>query len=337
MAILFLGDLFYDYDYITQDIFEISDYMKKNNFNVILNLEGSITKPSNPKIKKRGEHLCQSEKVIEVLKLLNVKGVILSNNHMFDYLEEGVRDTIEILEKNNIPYTGIVESEEEKPSSIFIQDGNLKYEIFAATDPYEESYCRTDKIGCSLIKDIMDDTLVSSTEIKKIAFLHTGFEYNTLPTKRTINECRRLIDKGFECVISSHPHIVQPYEKYNNKYIFYSIGNFYFSSFKKEFHDKEIKFKPNHYCDLGYGVIFEDSNVRIIGIDYNTDNLTPKLLEDYEAEEIDFSKFINYKKEYYKNRNNHNFYLTGNNIMDEVKMFLLNTLYKIYRKVKHLD
>ena len=183
----------------------------------------------------------------------------------------------------------------------------------------------------------MDDTLVSSTEIKKIAFLHTGFEYNTLPTKRTINECRRLIDKGFECVISSHPHIVQPYEKYNNKYIFYSIGNFYFSSFKKEFHDKEIKFKPNHYCDLGYGVIFEDSNVRIIGIDYNTDNLTPKLLEDYEAEEIDFSKFINYKKEYYKNRNNHNFYLTGNNIMDEVKMFLLNTLYKIYRKVKHLD
>lgn len=337
MAILFLGDLFYDYDYITQDIFEISDYIKKNNFNVILNLEGSITKPSNPKIKKRGEHLCQSEKVIEVLKLLNVKGVILSNNHMFDYLEEGVRDTIEILEKNNIPYTGIVGSKEEKPSSIFIQDGNLKYEIFAATDPYEESYCRTDKIGCSLIKDIMDDTLVSSTEIKKIAFLHTGFEYNTLPTKRTINECRRLIDKGFECVISSHPHIVQPYEKYNNKYIFYSIGNFYFSSFKKEFHDKKIKFKPNHYCDLGYGVILEDSNVRIIGIDYNTDNLTPKLLEDYEAEEIDFSKFINYKKEYYKNRNNHNFYLTGNNIMDEVKMFLLNTLYKIYRKVKHLD
>lgn len=337
MAILFLGDLFYDYDYITQDIFEISDYIKKNNFNVILNLEGSITIPSNPKIKKRGEHLCQSEKVIEVLKLLNVKGVILSNNHMFDYLEEGVRDTIEILEKNNIPYTGIVGSKEEKPSSIFIQDGNLKYEIFAATDPYEESYCRTDKIGCSLIKDIMDDTLVSSTEIKKIAFLHTGFEYNTLPTKRTINECRRLIDKGFECVISSHPHIVQPYEKYNNKYIFYSIGNFYFSSFKKEFHDKEIKFKPNHYCDLGYGVILEDSNVRIIGIDYNTDNLTPKLLEDYEAEEIDFSKFINYKKEYYKSRNNHNFYLTGNNIMDEVKMFLLNTLYKIYRKVKHLD
>ena len=52
MAILFLGDLFYDYDYITQDIFEISDYIKKNNFNVILNLEGSITKPSNPKIKK---------------------------------------------------------------------------------------------------------------------------------------------------------------------------------------------------------------------------------------------------------------------------------------------
>lgn len=337
MAILFLGDLFYEYDYITQDILEISDYIKKNNYSVVLNLEGAITDYSNSKIKKRGEHLCQSKEVVDVLKLLNVKGVILSNNHMFDYLEEGVEDTIKILEKNNIPYTGIVKSKEHKPSSIFVQDGNQEYEIFAATDPYEESLCRSDKMGCSLIKDLMDDSLVSSTKTKKIAFLHTGFEYNTLPTKRTIKECRQLIDKGFECVICSHPHIVQPYEKYNNKFIFYSIGNFYFSSFRKEFHDKEIKLKPKHYCDLGYGIVFDKSNVCIIGIDYNTNNLTPKLLENYRAEEINLTDYINYKKEYYKNRNNHNFFLTGNKILDAGKMFMLNTLYKIYRKVKHLD
>ena len=51
MAILFLGDLFYDYDYITQDILEISDYIKKNNYSVVLNLEGAITDYSNSKIK----------------------------------------------------------------------------------------------------------------------------------------------------------------------------------------------------------------------------------------------------------------------------------------------
>lgn len=337
MAVLFLGDLFYDYDYVKQDILEISEYIKKNNYSVILNLEGAITNPSNCKIKKRGEHLCQSIVVINVLKLLNVKGVILSNNHMFDYLEEGVNNTIEILEENNIPYTGIVKSKDEPPGSIYIQDGDQAYEIFAATDPYEESFCRSDKMGCSLIKDLMNVSLVSSTKTKKIAFLHTGFEYNTLPTKRTIKECRQLIDKGFECVICSHPHIVQPYERYKNKFIFYSIGNFYFSSFREEFHNKEIKLKLKHYCDLGYGIIFDQNKVSILGIDYNTNGLIPKFLENHEAEELYLNNYFNYKKKFYKNRNNHNFYLTGNKILDAVKMFILNTLYIIYRKVKRLD
>ena len=104
MGILFLGDLFYGYDDIKKDIFDIAEYIKKNNYSVVLNLEGPITDVSNTKIRKRGEHLCQSKDIGEVLKLLNVKGVVLSNNHMFDYLERGVEDTLEVLEKYNIPY-----------------------------------------------------------------------------------------------------------------------------------------------------------------------------------------------------------------------------------------
>lgn len=89
-------------------------------------------------------------------------------------------------------------------------------------------------MGCSLIKDLMNDSLVSSTKTK-IAFLHTGFEYNTLPTKRTIKECRQLIDHGFECVICSHPHIVQPYEIYKDKFIFIPLVIFIFQVLEKNF------------------------------------------------------------------------------------------------------
>ena len=337
MGLLFLGDLFYDYEYIKKDILEFAEYVKRNNYSVILNLEGSITDSSNAEIRKRGEHLCQSKNVTDVLNLLNVKGVVLSNNHIYDYLEKGVEDTIETLKKYNIPYTGIVNSKRDIPKSILIQDGNEEYEIFAATDPFEESICRTDKKGCCLIEDLMNDDLFVSNKTKKIAYLHTGFEYNTLPTKRTIDECRKLIDKGFESVVCSHPHNVQPYEIYKNKYIFYSIGNFYFSSFRKEFHDKQIKYKPKHFCDLGYGILFTKNNVRIIGIDYNSNNEFPKIIEDYDAEKLNYKNFFEYKKIYYKNRNNHNLFLTGNKILDSIKMFILNTLYKIYRKVKNLE
>lgn len=43
MAILFLGDFLYDYDKLETDMKKISDWIKKNNYRVILNLEGPIT------------------------------------------------------------------------------------------------------------------------------------------------------------------------------------------------------------------------------------------------------------------------------------------------------
>ena len=39
-----------------------------------------------------------------------------------------------------------------------------------------------------------------------------------------------LCDLGADCIIGSHPHIPQGYELYNNKPIFYSLGNFYFDT-----------------------------------------------------------------------------------------------------------
>lgn len=55
MRLLFLGDFFYDYDYISDDIEEISKWIKKNNYQTILNLEGTIDCDSYTKIEKRGQ------------------------------------------------------------------------------------------------------------------------------------------------------------------------------------------------------------------------------------------------------------------------------------------
>lgn len=38
----------------------------------------------------------------------------------------------------------------------------------------------------------------------------------------------KLIDAGFDLIIGMHPHVLQGYEEYNGKYIFYSLGNFVF-------------------------------------------------------------------------------------------------------------
>ena len=103
MKILFLGDFYYDYDYIAEDIKEIANYIQKNKYVTILNLEGSIeTKKST----KKGVRLGFSDKFIEVLKMLNVKAVNLANNHIMDYGKEGLDIVINKLDAAGIGHFG---------------------------------------------------------------------------------------------------------------------------------------------------------------------------------------------------------------------------------------
>ena len=336
MGILFLGDFFYSYDYIAQDILELSSYIRRNNYSVILNLEGPIAQDLSLTINKRGEHLSQSITVTDVLNYLNVKGVILSNNHSFDFSADGIINTMRLLDEHGIQYTGLVNADGVSQQPITLLDNNIIYHIYSATDPFEESFCSSSEMSCLEIKDLPITNTAQCNKDIRLAFLHTGFEYNTLPTITTIKECRKLIDCGFDGVICSHPHIIQPYEKYNDKYIFYSLGNFYFSEYRQEFSQKRIAGKAPHYCDIGHGVIYENGKYADgIEIRYIPSENKSCITDNFQAAKLPASCFSwKYKHMYYTNRNNHNFLLTGNKLTDDLKMRILNNLYRFYRTLK---
>lgn len=331
MGFLVLGDLFYGYDYIADDIIELSNYIKEKKLCVILNLEGAITTNKSVFIKKRGEHLAQSIKIIEVLKLLNVKGVSLSNNHIYDFGKQGLKETMETLSVNGIKYCGAGLTKIDALKPMIIENDGMRIAFYGATDPFEESICSHGAEGCLNIRDLFLKDDFQEENIKKIALLHTGFEYNTLPNPRTIKECRNFIDIGFDAVICSHPHITQPYEIYNKKNIYYSLGNFYFSTYRDEFQEKNIYGKKEGYCNIGLGVVINSNGYQTVGINY--DHIEKKSFFDETIKPIEFEydyRNSMYKKIYIKNRNNYNPMLTGDIRTDNIKMALLNTIYKIY-------
>lgn len=130
MALLVLGDFLYEYKKIQEDIEKISEWIQKNKFHVILNLEGPITNDKSHKIEKRGPNLKQEDIVIEVLKRLQVVGVCLSNNHIMDYGETGLEDTIRLLDSNSIAYAGAGQNIEEACKPMQITENGKKINIF---------------------------------------------------------------------------------------------------------------------------------------------------------------------------------------------------------------
>lgn len=331
MSILFLGDFYYGYDHIKDDIREISRFIKENGYTVVLNLEGPIT-DSNEYIKKRGEHLRQSHCTIEVLKMLNVVGVSLANNHIMDFGGKGLKDTIEILDQNGIQHSGAGLSIEDACIPIVCFDQGRKYTIYCMTDSYEEGIIATkNDAGCAPIEVNFRKAGEGDKDGTVIAFLHTGFEYNTLPMPRNIKESQNLIDNGFRYVICSHPHLVQPMMEYKTGEIYFSLGNFYFSEFRQEFSEKDLRGKERGGCNIGYGIFIGNAK-RSVSFEYcagkdetllNTDNCIQQL----NAQSIAGFRYI---IKCWKNRNNHNPILIGFRSIDNLMLKILDLLYLAY-------
>ena len=63
----------------------------------------------------------------------------------------------------------------------------------------------------------------------KIAYIHWGVEYVDHPCVEQIKYAHWLIDLGYDLVVGMHPHVLQGYEVYKGKYIYYSLGNTVFN------------------------------------------------------------------------------------------------------------
>lgn len=341
MSILFAGDLYYGYDFIANDIILMSEYISEVGCSTVINLEGAIVEDTSYQIKKRGEHLAQNKSVIEILKKLNVVGVSICNNHIFDFGTQGVISTETTLRKHKIKCCGIRLEAKKGLEPMLIEDDDFVYRIYAATDPYEESKCSFNgEVGCISISELLNYHIEKKcNNYINIAFLHTGFEYNTIPSIRTVKECRKLIDNGFDYVICSHPHLVQPYEIYKGRPIFYSLGNFYFSSFREEFQNKKIYAKSDGFCNEGLAIMLDGMKYKCIGIHYDNEKNLTFFSEKIPVEKKEIVCDYNYNRQYIANRNNHNPALTGNKL-DSVKMnflYLLYAIHGLYRKIKKKD
>jgi poly-gamma-glutamate synthesis protein (capsule biosynthesis protein) len=111
----------YGYDYPWE---KVGDYLKDSDL-AIVNLETSITTRGN-KWPNKQFNFRSNPKNLDSMKAAGVDMVTLANNHVLDYSNQGLIDTIDNLKKREISYAGGGKNKKEALQGVIIEKDDIK-------------------------------------------------------------------------------------------------------------------------------------------------------------------------------------------------------------------
>jgi len=246
MKLLITGDLAITKQYPKKNIDKnLINLFQNSDYNIV-NLEAPVTE-SDSKIIKTGPHLkSDTGSTLEVLKALNVNLCTLANNHILDYGEKGVLDTLQFCEGIKISTVGAGKNKEEASKVFYIGSPEGKIAIINIAENEWASATET-SAGANGMDLIDDMKSIQNARVKSdfvLVIVHGGLEYYNLPSPAIQKKYRFYIENGADLVLGHHTHCISGKEVYKGKSIYYSVGNFLFT-------------KNSNYSDWYNGFILE--------------------------------------------------------------------------------
>lgn len=213
------------------DVFgEVLKYTSNANYSIV-NLEAPIVNSyiARP-IDKYGPNLKCSSKAIKALKYAGFNMVTLANNHICDYGEIGVQDTLVACEIEGIDSVGAGHNLEEASSTFYKTIKGIKFAFINCCET-EFSIATVEKSGANPLNPIRQFYKIREARKsadKVIVIVHGGHEHFNLPSLRMKETYRFFVDAGADVVVNHHQHCYSGYEIYKSSLIFYGLGNFCF-------------------------------------------------------------------------------------------------------------
>ena len=236
IRILFGGDVMFDryirqvandkgYNFIFQ---EIAGHLLDKDL-VVVNLEGPITPFDSMSIRTeigtRNNYVFTFDPdVINTLLEYNIKVANIGNNHILDFGQAGLNQTKQLLSSNDINYFGNTGMTDNSMRSSIIELKGKKI-AFVNYNQFVDKGLETTLDDINQLKDRTDFIII---------YTHWGNEYTKSVTQPLRKAAHQLIDAGADLIIGSHPHVVQEKEVYQEKTIYYSLGNFVFDQYFSE-------------------------------------------------------------------------------------------------------
>ena len=209
----------------------------------------------------------------------SVEAVNLANNHSYDYGEQSYTDTIAALDAvkvKNFGYerTAVYEAGGVKIGLLGVNA--LSGDVEATEKQLIQDVSALDAQGCHII----------------IAAAHWGVEGAHEPGEDQTTLAHAAIDAGCDLVLGTHPHVLQGIEKYKDRYICYSLGNFCFGGNRNPSEYSTMIFQQTFTVENGQLVI-DDTTLRQMDVvpcsvssSQSCNDYRPTPLEGDEAAEL---------------------------------------------------
>jgi poly-gamma-glutamate capsule biosynthesis protein CapA/YwtB (metallophosphatase superfamily) len=268
---------------VCQHIWGTTLPLLQNNDINIGNLETTLTRSNKivPKVfnfKSDPDNVC-------ALVAGNFTVVNLANNHTLDFSDEGLLETISILNKAGIKHVGAGKSQKAARAPVIIKKHGVKVGIIGYTDNEPGWIAQENKRGTNYIR--VGDVARVRADIQAlrpkvdilIVTLQWGPNMRQRPTQEYIDFAHVMIESGADIIHGHSAHIFQGIEIYQGKLIMYDTGDF--------IDDYAIDAKLRNDRSFLFQVTIADKKIESMHlVPLIIQNMQVNVAEDREAQEI---------------------------------------------------
>ena len=203
----------------------LSSSLKESDFSLV-NFECPATEIEKG-IEKCGPCQKANPSIISTIRKTGIHLISLSNNHIKDFGEDGVLDTMKYCQREGLSYVGAGSNKAEAAKPYFFEVKGKRFAVLSFAE-FEFNGATETSPGANVF-DVYSSVEQIQVARQQCDFLivlyHGGIEHYRYPSPELQKKCRLMVRLGANAVICQQSHCIGTYEHYQNSYILYGQGN----------------------------------------------------------------------------------------------------------------
>ncbi len=203
---------------------------------VITNLEGPLVDDDHRPVPKIGRNLRAPSATAEALRYGGFNLVTLANNHIMDFGERGLAQTIDACERARIGWVGAGATSELAARPYFYSGSDTTIAVVNVAE-HEFSIASRRRAGANPLDPVRNFETIQMARAHAdhvLVIVHGGHEHYSLPSERMVDTYRFFVSAGASAVVGHHTHCYSGYERFRTGCIFYGLGNLSFDHWKRD-------------------------------------------------------------------------------------------------------